>query len=95
MQTEKVERYLVLFENAVRKQAEVVGRGTALEQARKAGLGVSADGHIVSCVGHPILVLLRLIKYFTAGGSMETLVQCTPLIDELERLQSEREELFT
>ena len=95
MQTQKVERYLVLFENAVRKQADVVGRKTAMEQARKAGLGISDDGHIVSCVGHPILVLLRLIRSFAKGGSMEALVQCTPLIDELEKLQGDREELLS
>ena len=63
-----VERYLSLFEDAIREQAKVVGEKAALEQARKAGLGVSPAGHIVSCVGNPALVLLRLVRNFAEGG---------------------------
>ena len=84
-----VEKYLSLFEDAIKEQARVVGEKTALEQARKAGLGVSPTGHIVSCVGNPALVLLRLVKSFTEGGNLEALARCTPLINELERIQLE------
>jgi len=84
-----VETYLSLFEDAIKEQARVVGEKTALEQARKAGLGVSPAGHIVSCVGNPALVLLRLVRNFTEGGNLEALTQCTPLINEIERIQLE------
>ena len=87
-----METYLTLFEQAVRKQAELVGEDVAIEQAKKAGLGVSRDGHIVSCMGNPQVVLLRLIKYFTAGGNLQALVSCTPLINELLKNLSEDEE---
>ena len=78
-----MEKFLALFEKAVRKQAELVGEGIAFQQAKKAGLGVSPEGHIISCTGHPQLVLLRLIKYFTAGGNLLALVECMALINEL------------
>ncbi len=78
-----METYLTLFEQAVQKQADLVGTEMAMEQAKKAGLGVSRDGHIVSCMGNPQIVLLRLIRYFTAGGNLQALVSCTPLINEL------------
>ena len=78
-----MESYLHLFEQAIKKQAEVVGEKEALTQAKKAGLGVSREGQIVSCVGNPQIVLLRLIKFFTAGGNMLALIECTPLINEL------------
>lgn len=87
-----METYLALFEQAVSKQAELVGEEVATEQARKAGLGVSRDGHIVSCMGNPQIVLLRLIKYFTAGGNLQALVSCTPLINELLKNLSEEEQ---
>ncbi|MDH3891507.1 MAG: hypothetical protein OEV49_10530 [candidate division Zixibacteria bacterium] len=78
-----MEKFLALFENAIKKQAELVGEEIAFQQAKKAGLGVSPEGHIVSCTGHPQLVLLRLIKYFTAGGNLLALVECMALINEL------------
>lgn len=78
-----MEKFLVLFEKAIKKQAELVGEEIAFQQAKKAGLSVSPDGHIISCTGHPQLVLLRLIKYFTAGGNLPALVECTALINEL------------
>jgi hypothetical protein len=78
-----MEAYLKLFEHAVKKQAEIVGEEAALEQAKQAGLGVSPEGHIVSCTGHPQLVLLRLVKSFTAGGSLQALAMCTPLINRV------------
>ncbi len=56
-----MESYLILFEQAIVKQAELVGTPKAHRQAKKAGLTVSAEGHIVSCAGNPIIVLLRLI----------------------------------
>jgi len=78
-----METYLRLFEEAVKKQAELVGEETAYEQARQAGLGVSPDGRIVSCAGNLQIVLLNLIKFFTAGGNLMALAQCTPLINKL------------
>lgn len=87
-----METYLDLFEEAVKRQAELVGEETAYQQAKKAGLGVSAEGHIVSCTGNPQLVLLRLIKCFTAGGNMRALTQCVPLINEVLKSQGEGSE---
>jgi hypothetical protein len=84
-----METYLDLFEQAIKKQAELVGEETAYQQAKKAGLGVSPEGHIVSCTGNPQLVLLRLIKYFTAGGNLMALTQCVPLINEVLKSQGE------
>lgn len=85
--TKQTEHYLELFENAVREHVELVGQERGLADARKAGLGISPNGHIVSCVGHPALVLLRLIKIFTAAGHLNTVAKCMPLIDELENLK--------
>ena len=82
----ETEHYLELFEDAISKHKEIVGEKIALDQARQAGLGVSPDGHIVSCVGHPVLVLLRLIKVFAENSEMITLSQCIPLINEMERI---------
>lgn len=76
-----MEIYLKLFEQAVKKQAEVVGTDRALSQAKKAGLGISREGRVVSIAGNPQLVLLRLIKCFTAGGNLRALEECTPLIN--------------
>ncbi len=86
-----MEMFLDLFERTIRKQAELLGEEVAFRQAMKAGLGVSPDGHIVSCTGHPQLVLLRLIRYFTAGGNLPALVACTPLISELLNVYSDPE----
>lgn len=88
-----MENFLNLFEQAIRQQAEVVGKTKALEQAKKAGLGVSREGHIVSCSGNPQLVLMRLIKFFTAGGNLAALVECTPLINELLKMCGEELEI--
>jgi len=81
-----MENFFLLFEQAIQKQSELVGEEVALNQARMAGLGVSKEGHIVSCAGNPQLVLMRLIKFFTAGGNLRALEQCTPLINELLRI---------
>lgn len=78
-----METYLNLFEEAIRKQVQLVGEEEAFSQAKKAGLGVSPEGHIVSCTGNPQVVLLRLIRFFTSGGNMEAMLQCTPLINEM------------
>ena len=78
-----METYLKLFEEAIKTQAKAVGEEQAFELAKKAGLGVSKDGHIVSCTGNPQLVLLRLVRHFTAGGNLESLVACTPLLDKV------------
>ncbi len=88
-----MEIYLKLFEQAIQKQIELVGEDVAFEQAKKAGLGVSSDGHIVSCTGNPQLVLMRLIKFFTTGGHLKALVECTPLINELIRRGQDEETL--
>ncbi len=84
-----METYLKMFEQAIRKQTELVGEQKALRQARKAGLGVSPAGHIVSCAGNPQVVLLRLIRYFTEDGNLAALVSCTPLIQELTQMADE------
>jgi len=78
-----MESYLILFEQAINKQAELVGVETAHNQAREAGLIVSNESHIVSCSGSPLVVLLRLIKSFTKTGNMEALDACSPLINKL------------
>lgn len=78
-----MEDYLILFEQAIDKQAELMGVETAHLQARDAGLIVSDDGHIVSCSGNPIIVLLRLIKSFTKDGNLAALDACSPLISKL------------
>ena len=87
------EKYLKLFEDVIMKQIEQIGREKALIQAKKAGLSISPEGHIVSCVGNPQLVLLRLIRYFTEDNNLAALTCCTPLINELEKLQEELEEV--
>jgi len=86
-----VERYLKLFEDVISKQSKIIGWDKALSQAKKAGLSVSPDGHIVSCVGNPNLVLLRLIRYYTENHNLEALSMCMPLINELEKIQEEFE----
>jgi hypothetical protein len=88
-----VERYLELFEDVIARQAELVGRDKALTQAKKAGLGVSPEGHIISCVDNPQLVLLRLIRHFTEDHNLEALSQCMPLINEIEILSANMEEV--
>jgi len=87
-----MENYLSLFEQAIRKQSELVGEKIALEQAKMAGLGVSKEGHIVSCSGNPQLVLMRLIKFFTADGNLQALTQCTPLINKLLKIYKDDKE---
>ena len=78
-----METYLNLFEQAIKKQAELVGEETAFRQAKKAGLGISKDGHIVSCAGNPQVVLLRLIRCFTEEANFPALMECMPLINEI------------
>jgi hypothetical protein len=87
-----MEQYLSLFEDAVKKQAELVGYEIAHDQARKAGLGVTKDGHIASCTGHPQVVLLRLIRFFTAGGNLAALMAATPLINAILKDTTEQAE---
>jgi hypothetical protein len=90
-----MESYLTLFEEAIRIQAEMIGEERALEQARKAGLGVSKSGRIVSCAGNPPLVLLRLIRHFTEDGNLRALHACSPLIVKLTELSTEMESAVT
>lgn len=87
-----MEAYLKMFEQAVRKQADLVGERIALDQAKMAGLGISGEGHIISCTGNPQLVLLRLIKCFTAGGNLRALNECTPLINMLLKNMTDAEQ---
>ncbi|MEA1981533.1 MAG: hypothetical protein U9N54_11260 [candidate division Zixibacteria bacterium] len=87
-----MEIYLKLFEQAIQKQIEFVGKEKAYEQAKKAGLGVSDSGNIVSCTGNPQLVLIKLIKFFTEGGNLTALMALTPLIDELLKQNQIEEE---
>lgn len=90
------EQFLELFEDAIGKQAEIVGWERAIAKAKKAGLSVAKDGRIVSCVGNPALVLLRLIKFFTEDGNPSVLMHCSLLISEVasmsEIFESERAE---
>ncbi len=88
-----MENYLVLFEGVVAKQAEVVGEATAHAQAKKAGLTVSREGHIVACAGNPMVVLLRLIRSFTEDGNMAALDACGPLIQRLTEISAEMEKV--
>ena len=88
-----MEKYLILFEEAVRTQAAVVGAEKAREQARLAGLGISPSGNIVSCAGNPMVVLLKLVKSFTQDGNMAALMACQPLIEKLTEWQAEQEEV--
>ena len=82
----ETEHYLELFEEAISKHKKIVGEEAALDHARQAGLSVSQNGHIVSCVGHPVLILLRLIKVLAENSEMITLSECMPLINEMERI---------
>ena len=84
-----MEDYLTLFEQAIDKQAEVMGTDAAHQQARKAGLIVSDEGQIVSCSGNPVIVLLRLIKSFTKTGNLAALDACGPLIGKLTEATTE------
>lgn len=81
------EQFLDLFEEAIAKQAEVVGWEQAIARAKKAGLSVGKDGRIVSCVGNPALVLLRLIKFFAEDGNPSVLIHCSSLISEISSMQ--------
>ena len=82
------EEYLNLFEETINNQAKLVGKKKALAEAKRAGLGVSKDGHIISCVGNPALVLVRLVKFFTEGGNLAALAELMPLINEIEEIQA-------
>lgn len=86
-----METYLNLFEDVIKEQAEHLGAEVAFARAREAGLGVSKEGHIVSCTGNPQLVLLRLIKSFTSGIDILSLQKCAPLIDELLGSEKQKE----
>jgi hypothetical protein len=77
------EQFLELFEEAITRQAEVVGWNKAIAKAKKAGLSVAKDGRIVSCVGNPAVVLLRLIKFFAEDGNVSVLAHCSSLINEI------------
>ncbi len=84
-----METYLQLFEEVIEEQAAHMGPEVAYAQARKAGLGVSREGRIVSCTGNPQLVLLRLIKCYTEGGSMPALMACMPLINHMSEVMGD------
>ena len=81
-----METYLYLFEQVIQEQIRHLGKETALNQANKAGLIISGDGHIVSCTGNPQLVLLRLIRHYTDIGNLYAIEACKPLIDEMLNL---------
>jgi len=86
-----METYLNLFENVIREQTKHLGDEEAFAIAKKAGLGISKEGHIVSCAGNPQLVLLRLLRLFSKGGKIQSFEACAPLIDELLKSQAEEE----
>ena len=80
------EEYLDMFEEAINAQIDLVGQEKAHDQARRAGLTVSAEGHISSCTGHPMVVLLRLVRIFTEDNNMKALEKCMPLINKMEQI---------
>ncbi len=84
-----MEKYLVLFEEAIKIQVDTIGEHKARTQAKKAGLTVSDSGSIVSCTGNPAVVLLRLIKSFTEDGNLAALKACTPLIEKMSEIELE------
>ena len=88
-----MEKFLNLFEKAVRAQVEVVGVEKAREQAKSAGLSISPSGNIVSCTGNPMVVLLKLIKSFTRDGNLAALEACEPLIEKLTEWQAEQDQV--
>jgi hypothetical protein len=90
-----MEDYLSLFEQAINKQAELVGVDEARVQAKLAGLTVSDRGRITSCTGNPMVVLLRLIRYFTKDGNLAALDACGPLIRRMVELPAELEKVET
>jgi hypothetical protein len=77
--------YLSLFEQAVRQHAQRVGRETAFDQARRAGLKISEDGCVLGYTGNPQVVLLRLVRFFTEDGCTASLDVCETLLDEILR----------
>lgn len=88
-----MESYLTLFEQAIVIQADLVGVKKAHQQAKTAGLIVSSEGHIASCAGNPIVVLLRLIKSFTKDGNLAALEACGPLISKLTQIPQDLEKI--
>ena len=54
---------------------------------------VSSEGHIVSCTGNPLVVLLRLIKFFTENGNLAALDACGPLINKLTEATAELDKI--
>lgn len=89
-----MESYLTLFEQAIEAQAHQVGYDKAREQAKKAGLTVSSEGHIVCCTGNPMVVLLRLVRNFTEDGNLMALGACAPLIAKLTELPADIEKAY-
>lgn len=81
-----METALRLFEKIINKQIEIVGREKAIEQAIESGMEISDSGRIIRLSDDVEVVLLRLIKNFTAGGNMVALTQCMPLIEELLKI---------
>ena len=77
-----METYLLLFEKVIQTQIDILGREAAYALAKKSGLGLSEDGRVVSAAGNPHIILLRLVKAFTATGNLGALAACTPLINE-------------
>jgi hypothetical protein len=77
--------FRALFEEVIQKQVELVGRDKAFAQAEMAGLSISPLGKIVSAAEDPLIILLRLVKAFTASGKLVSLEACTPLIYEFLR----------
>ena len=84
--------YLNLFEQAIKRHAERVGREVAFSQAQKAGLKISDNGHIVSYTGNPQVVLLRLVRFFTEDGNLASLDVCETLIGEILQKYTDKAE---
>jgi len=88
-----MEEYLALFENAIIRQSELVGTERARIQAKKAGLTVSRTGRVLACNENPMVVLLRLIRFFAEDGSLTALDACSPLIDKMVDIPAELEKV--
>ena len=88
-----MEKVLKMYEDAIKLQIDLVGREKAIEQAKEAGLGITKNGHIVSCTGNPTVVLLKLIKTFTQNGNISSITACAPLIDKAMAELSEQFEI--
>jgi hypothetical protein len=53
-------------------------------------LKISDDGHAVSYMGKPQVVLLRLVRFFTEDGDLASLDVCESLVGEMLRKYTDK-----